>query len=165
MYDKSIDLLKRLVSEFKDRFSSTELAAAYLFLGDDYRKLDDKERAIYYYTLGIQAEPSYRECYLNAAEVFNELRMYEAAEAYVKMAIEKGYRHYVWVERDNSYKGQPHDILAVAQYYIATQSKYVNKAALLREAYANVIVARKFNPDDSRLKYNQDCIERELSKL
>ena len=165
MYDKSIDLLKRLVSEFKDRFSSTELAAAYLFLGDDYRKLDDKERAIYYYTLGIQAEPSYRECYLNAAEVFNELRMYEAAEAYVKMAIEKGYRHYVWVERDNSYKGQPHDILAVAQYYIATQSKYVNKSALLREAYANVIVARKFNPDDSRLKYNQDCIERELSKL
>lgn len=165
MYDKSINLLKRLVSDFKERFSSTELAAAYLFLGDDYRKLNDKEKAIYYYTLGIQAEPSYRECYLNAAEVFNELKMYEAAEAYVKIAINKGFRHYVWVERDESYKGQPHDILAVSQYYIAVQSKYVNKAALLHEAYGHVIKALEYNPENSRLNYNKECIEREISKL
>lgn len=158
MYDKSINLLKKIVSEYKDHYCSLELAAAYLFLGDNYRAINNKQQAIYYYNMGISIEPSYRECYLNAAEVFNELQMYEIAVSYVSIALNKTYRHYTWVERDESYKGQPADILSIALYYIAIGEKYDNKKELLLQADEYIKEALLYNANDERLKYNQKFI-------
>jgi len=165
MYDKSTELLKRLLSDYSHRFSITEMAAAYLFLGDNYRALDDKQKALYYYNKGIQTEPAYRECYLNAAEVYNELQMYDAAVAYVQMALKKSYRHYVWVERDNSWMGQPSDILAIAFYYLAMQEEAEERKILLQRASYYINVALQYCPDDDRLKYNQKFIVDELNKI
>ncbi len=164
MYDKSINLLKRLVSDFGYKFSTTEIAAAYLFLGDDYRELGDKQMALYYYNLGIQAEPTFRECYLNAAEVYNELQMYDAAVAYVKMALKKGWRHYVWVERDNSYKGQPADILSIAYYYLAMSEEAEERIQMLQRANHYMNEALQYKPQDERLLFNQKFIIDELNK-
>jgi len=166
MYDKSIAILEKIVSEYKHKYSTTELAAAYLFLGDDYRALEDKQKALYFYNMGISTEPTYRECYLNAAEVYNELQMYEAAVAYVRMAEKKTYRHYVWVERDSSYKGQPGDIMAIALYYLAIQEQDPQKKdELLTEAAVRMDSALSYAPHDDRLRFNQRFITKAIIQL
>jgi len=169
MYDKSIEILKDIVSRFSDHFTLTELAGAYLFLGDDYRKLDDKEMAIYYYNLGINVEPTFRECYLNAAEIFNELKMYDIGLAYVNTALKKCYRHYVWLERDNSYNGQPEDILSISYYYLALEKNCKDKLKYLTKSYQYVNFALSCNPNDDRLKNNKklicDTLINELNKV
>ena len=166
LYDKSIDLLKHIVSDYRDKYCSTELAAAYLFLGDNYKAKGDKQQALYYYNLGIDVEPTYRECYLNAAEVYNELQMYEIAIAYTMTALRKSYRHYTWVERDSSYKTQPADIMSIAYYYLAIDDRYTDqKIDLLNKAndYMNEVLS--YEPDNERFKYNQSFIIEALKGL
>jgi tetratricopeptide (TPR) repeat protein len=164
MYEKSIEVLKNIVSKFSNNFTLTELAGAYLFLGDDYRKLNDKEMAIYYYNLGIKVEPTFRECYLNAAEIFNELQMYDIAVAYTNTALKKCYRHYVWLERDNSYNGQPEDILSISYYYIALEDNCKNKLKYLSKSYKYVNFALSCDVNNERLKHNKNLIYDELLK-
>lgn len=159
MYTKSIDLLKHIVDDYKTHYSTTELAAAYLFLGDNYRALGEKEKSLYYYNRGIFVEPTYRECYLNAAEVYNELQMYEFAVAYVKTALRKTFRHYTWVERDTSYKTQPNDILSIALYYLAMDETYSDRRLeLLQEADKLIKEVLAQEPGNLRFLYNQSFI-------
>lgn len=166
LYDKSIEILKKIINEYKDHYSSIDLAAAYLFLGDNYRNKGDKFKAIYYYNLGIKTDPSYRECYLNAAEIYNELQMYKVALAYVETALEKTYRHFTWVERDFSYKGQPADIMSIALYYIAIVEKNIDKKReILLKANKYMEEALFYNKDDKRLKYNQKFIADAINNL
>lgn len=162
LYDKSIEILKDIVSKFSNEFTKTELAGAYLFLGDNYRSLEDKEKAIYYYNLGIKIEPTFRECYLNAAEVYNELQMYDIAIAYVNTALKKGYRHYVWLERDNSYNGQPEDILSVSYYYLALEDTSEKNVEYIIKSYKYINTALSCNTKDERLKTNKKLIYNEL---
>lgn len=165
-YDKSIDLLNKILTEFADKYTTLEKAAAYLFLGDNWRRKGDKQRALYFYHKGIEMEPTYRECYLNAAEVYNELKMYEAAVAFVELAVKESYRHYTWVERDKSYGEQPEDILSIAYYYMAMRkSNWNNKGVLLCRANEHMNNALKHNPNDKRLLYNKSFIDNELDAI
>jgi tetratricopeptide (TPR) repeat protein len=148
LYKNSIEVIEDILENYQHAYSNVEVAAAYLFLGDDYRSLGDLDMAIYYYNMAITREPTYREPYLFAAEVFNEKKNYNIAIAYVQEAIEKSYRHYTWVERDESWREQPDDILAVAYFYIGEKSKAIEHA---KNAY-------KLNPHNDRIKYNLDII-------
>lgn len=165
-YDKSIDILTKIVNEYADKYSNLDKAAAYLFLGDDWRKKGDRQKALYFYTKGIEIEPTYRECYLNAAEIYNELRMYEVAASYVETALERSHRHFTWVERDKSYNEQPDDILSIAYYYIAMKDKNKEKkATLLKVAYAYMAKALYFDPNNERLLYNKSFIDKALKEV
>lgn len=165
-YDKSIDLLTKILTDYAEHYSSLEKAAANLFLGDSWRRKEDKQKALYFYNKGIEIEPTYRECYLNAAEVYNELQMYEVAIGYTMSALSKSYRHYTWVERDKSYNEQPSDILSVAYYYLAMKDHYKSdKFRLLKTADSYMNAALYFDPKSERLLYNKSFIDRALKEF
>lgn len=147
-YQKSINLLKDILENYQDKYSSLDIAAAYLFLGDNYRRIGNKDKAIYYYNQAIAQESTYREPYLLAAEVFNEIQKYHIAIGYVKEAFKNSYRHYTWLERDMSWREQPDDILAIAYFYLGDKIKSLYHARC----------AIQMNPHDERLQYNLKSI-------
>lgn len=148
-YDKSNEVLLDILENYSDKYNSVELAACYLFLGDNHRAVGDKELATYYYNKAIAQEPSYREPYLLAAEVCNELGRYNVAIGYVTDAIRNSHRHYTWVERDNSWNEQVDDILAVSLWWLG------KKDAALYHAEQ----AARLNPYDTRLQENLNIIK------
>lgn len=147
-YNESIKVLEDILANYQDKYSNVEVAACYLFLGDNYRALNDLNKAIYYYDLAIAQDPSYREPYLLAAEIFNEKQNYSIAIGYVEEALRKTYRQYTWVERDESWREKVDDILAVANFYLGN----------LEKSLAHAKKAVELNPCDTRLKYNLDFI-------
>lgn len=155
IYDKSINTLQEILTEerYSSKLTVLETAACYLFLGDSYRALNNTDKAIYYYNLAIKTEPSYREPYLCAAEIFNEKQMYNIAIGYVEDALKNSYRHYNWLERDDSWREKPYDILAVSYYYRGDKELGYNYA----------IEALTLNPTDTRLIYNEDIIRKNLT--
>lgn len=151
-YKKSINTLNYLLTNFSDKFNTIETAAAYLFLGDNYRNLNDDKAALLHYQQAINIDETYREPYLLAAEVCNQMKMYNLAIGYVKEALQKTYRHYNWLERDNSWLGQVDDILSISYYYTGE----------IQRSYCHCLTALKFNPDDQRIIYNEKFIKNEL---
>jgi tetratricopeptide (TPR) repeat protein len=148
-YEKSNEVLLDILKNYKDKYSNLEIAAAYLFLGDNHRSMGDPDKAIYYYNLSIAQEPSYREPYLLAAEICNERKNCNMAMGYVFEALAKSYRHFTWIERDNSWNEQADDILAVAYYWTG------NKELALQHAEKAV----ELNPHDERLQQNLEFIK------
>ena len=148
MYEKSNAVLYDILRNYRDKYDQLEIAACYLFLGDNYRSLGHLDKAIYNYNLAISQEPTYREPYLLAAEIFNEKKMYHIAIAYVKEALKTSYRHYTWVERDDSWREKPDDILSVSYFYLGEKEK----------SYIHVSNAHNMNPNDTRIQYNLDLI-------
>ena len=143
-YEKSIEVLNYIMNNYSDKYSSIEQASCYLFLGDNYRKLGKNIDAINSYNKAIEIEPTYREPYLNAAEAYIFLKEYESAILLVNQALSRTYRHYTWLERNDSWVEQPYDLLALSYYHLNKYDK----------AYENGVVAVMLNKDDSRLRNN-----------
>lgn len=148
-YEQSIEVLNDILDNYRDKYSNMEIAACYLFLGDNYRSLGDQDKAIYYYNRAITQEPSYREPYLLAAEVCNERKNYNIAIGYVLDAVKNSYRHFTWIERDTSWQEQVDDILAVAYAWLGNKERALDHAER----------AVSLNPHDERLQYNLDLIK------
>lgn len=149
-YEKSIALLDDIYNRFSDKFSTIELAAIYLFKGDAYRAINDTYNAIAAYYKAIDIDKTYREPYLNCAEIFNELGMHHIAIGLVNQALANSYRHYNWIERDTSWNEQSYDILSVSYYGIGDYLK----------AFENSNIAYNINSTDTRIKNNYDiCLK------
>lgn len=160
-YQNSIDLLKRILKQFKGQFNSVEKASCYLFMGDSYYELARAEEnkpnkdaiyqeIIYCYINAIRTDNTYIEPYLNLAKVLLEMEDYGAAEYYVKTGLKRSYRHYTWLERDTSWSYEPWDLLCLATYYNGNK----------KESIAYAAKALSYEPNNERLKSNlQLCIE------
>lgn len=148
MYEKSNAVLYDILENYQDKYSNLEVAAAYLFLGDNYRSLGELDKAIYNYNKAIMQEPSYREPYLFAAEICNERQQYHLAIGYVQEALKKSFRHYTWVERDDTWIEKVDDILSISYFYLGDYNK----------ACYHVNNAYNLNSNDARIKYNLELI-------
>jgi glycosyltransferase involved in cell wall biosynthesis len=154
-YEESTELLKSLIPELpKHGYDSTYVASCYLFIGDNYRAVGDRYEAIKNYLLAIKAEKTYREPYLAIGEIYNELGLYQSAVGMVKDAIKNGFRRYNWLERNNSWRDQPDDILSVAYYYIDGK---------MEKAYLHALSAHELNPTDERIANNLELCKKALS--
>lgn len=147
-YQKSINTLNDILDRFSDQYTTVEEASCYLFKGDSYFALREKEKAIYNYLKAIFIEPTYREPYLNIAKVYLDQQHYSLAEDYVKMGILKSYRHYTWLERDNSWSWEPYDLLSLACFYGGKK----------RDSLAYALKAYRFDPENERLQKNVNVI-------
>lgn len=153
-YEKSVETLNYILDTFKDRYTGVEHAACYLFMGDSYRCMGELDKAIECYDKAIVIEPTYREPYLFAAEVYNEKKMYRIAIGYVKEAERQSYRHYSWLERDDTWRDKPWDILSISYFYLGD----------IIASYNAVCEAYSLNPHDSRIKFNYEFIQNSLNK-
>ena len=154
-YQKSIDLLKRILTEYREKYSQVEQASCYLFMGDSYSAMAEYEddlskkellyqNAIYAYIDAMKIDNTYIESYISLAKVLLKLKDFAAAEFYLKRGIERSYRHYTWLERDTSWSYEPWDLLCLASYYNGNKKDSIIYAAK----------ALSFDPNNERLKNN-----------
>ena len=125
------------------------ISGCYCFIGDNYRKMGNNDQAIYFYMLSIKQDKTYREPYLYIAEILNEMKLYSCAIEIVNLCFKNTYRHYNWLERGNTWREKPYDILGISFYYLGEMetSKYYMQKAL------------EYNPTDERLLCNLSFIK------
>lgn len=150
-YDKAIEMLKNLIDNAKS-YSSIEKANFYMFMGDDYLILNQKEEAVRCYLKAIEMAPEYRDPYMHFAEHLQQEGNNLAAVAYVREALGRTVRQYSWLEGDSTWSYEPYDILSRAYYYLGNYSKSIAAAA----------VALSKDPGNKRLKDNWDIIQKVL---
>jgi tetratricopeptide (TPR) repeat protein len=155
LYQPSIAMLEVIIPIIERNYNTIELASCFLFLGDNYRCLGDKNKAISNYNRAIEIDRTYREPYLAIAEIMNENGLYHMAVGYVDEAIKQSYRHYTWLERDTSWKEQVYDILSVSYYYIGE----------IKASYQNAVLAHEINPANERIASNYHMIEKMSEKV
>lgn len=154
-YTSSIDLLTRILSDYKDEYNSVEKASCYLFMGDSYKALAEMEnnsevKTSYYeksinsYRNAINIDATYLEPYINIAKVLMDLEDYKLSEFYIKRGLDKSYRHYTWLERDTTWSYEPWDLLCLASFYSGNKKDSIVYAAK----------ALSFEPTNERLINN-----------
>ena len=159
-YDKSIDLFRKILTDYAEHYNSIEQASCYVFIGDCYKskaenedpekKDENYQKAILGYQKGIAIEPTYREPYFNLAKVYLAINDYKAADFYIKRGIEKSFRHYTWLERDSSWAYEPYDLLCLSAFYSGRK----------RDALAYAYKALSMDKNNERLKSNLElCLE------
>lgn len=149
-YQKSIDEFNYILNNYSTHYSQLEKASCYLFMGDDYSKLKNPEKAIDNYIKAIQVDKTYREPYIGLANQYMSINDLEKAKATLKDAISKTYRHYTWLERDTSWTYEVYDLLCLACYYSGDKKDSILYAAK----------ALSYEPENERLKNNLKlCIE------
>lgn len=158
-YQKAIDKFDEILENYSDKYNSIELASCHLFKGDCYRAMQKEdpmwwEKAIYNYLQSIYVEPTYREPYLYIAEVYNEVGLFKSAIGFVEDALRLSQRHFNWLERDDSWREKPDDILSVSYYNLGD----------LKKADEYVTKAFKLNRYDERIHYNYNLIHNERIK-
>ena len=153
-YEKSIAILDMILND--DRFegirTDLEVAACYLFMGDNFVGLGKPEAAISAYNSAISADCTYREPYLQMANVYQDLNLHNIAIGIVKEALNKSVRHYTWLERDTSWREQPYDILSISEFYIGDY----------KNSYIDAIMALDYNQTDNRLLENARLVKEAL---
>lgn len=149
MYQNSIDTLDSIIAgdDYK-RMSSEERSSCYFFRGDNYKGLGDRIQALKDYYISLDLDPTLREPYLKIASVFIELKLYDDAIKYAKLAIKNGVRHYSWLEKNCSWTYDPYDIMSIASFY----------AGYKRDSLAYAYKAYSYDNKNERLKNNIDLI-------
>lgn len=147
-YEKSIEKLKYILEQFPDKINSVEKASCFLFMGDSYKATGDNNKAISAYISAINADNSYREPYINLAKVLIEKEDFSFAYDLLKIALQKTYRHWTWLERDNSWTWELYDLLSLSSYY----------SGYKQESLYFAVKALSFNETDERLKDNVKII-------
>ena len=156
MYTKSIDVINDIISRKEyPTFTPVERSSCYLFRGDDYKALGDESKALADYNEALKIDPTLREPYLKIASLFVDMKLYDAAIEFAKKAIEKGVRHYSWIEKDHSWSFEPYDIMAIAAFYGGHK----------RDALAYATKAYSYDSENQRLKDNIESILKNSTEL
>ena len=113
-------------------------------MGEAYTELDDLDKAIWAYQMAIDIDPTYREPYLNLGKVYYQKKMYDLAIAAIKMGMKNSWRHYTWLERNESWSWEPWDLLCQIHFYNGNKLESIAYAAK----------ALSFEPSNSRLQEN-----------
>lgn len=156
MYQKCIDFIQLTVLPRALQHMDEDLIPAdlYMFLGNSYAQLGNKQAAELMFKAGIEAGPRYRENYLCLANLYNDLGRYAESEKIVYDMFQKTRRYYSWLESDISWGYGPYDTLAVAEFYLGNADM----------AYQMVRLAHELNPNDERIKANVEIIGKTLKQ-
>lgn len=153
-HDKSTNVLNTIINrEDFESFTTIEKASCYLFRGDNSKEQKRFIDAISDYLVAITIEPTLREPYLKLASLYTDIKEYDSAIRYAKMAIKNGVRHYSWLEKDYSWSYEPYDILSIASFY----------GGYKRDALAYAYKAYTFDTNNKRLENNIDLILKNMS--
>ena len=151
-YQESINELQEILSTYADKYNTIEQASCYLFMGDAYKELEEYSLCIASYQSAILIDNTYREPYVNLAQVLNELGYYNQAIGVITDCLQKTFRHYNWLERGTTWTYEPYDILSVAYYWTNDFDK----------SLVNLHKALRYCPNDERLLNNLEFINDKL---
>lgn len=114
------------------------------YLGDLSLLLNNIQMAIMYYSQQIIIDSSYREPYLNLAEIYNHMGLYSVAISMAESCLTRTYRHYDWTERSSTWREKLYDILSLSYYFTGEIDKGIE----------NAIKALQLAPMDNRIQMN-----------
>lgn len=114
------------------------------YMGDIYAVLNNTPLAIYYYMQQIVDNPTYREPYINIAEIYTRMGLNDSAIAIINEGIARARQHFDWSERQTHWAEKPYDILSVAYYNLGDLDNGIYYA----------IKALQYSPLDSRIQKN-----------
>jgi tetratricopeptide (TPR) repeat protein len=149
LYENSINELRDIIETQSHRYTELEKASCYLFMGDSYRALGNNEGAIGAYYQSLLIDDTYREPYFALGDLFNSIGRYQHTIDLLDICIKKTYRHYTWLERDDTWAGGIDDLLSVAYYWVGDY----------KNAFIHAYKVFKNCPEDQRIVDNFKLIE------
>lgn len=151
-YENCIDCGKKMFENFNDKMCDIERSNIYLFIGYSYKGLKEYDKALESFYNGIESDKTYVENYLEVADLYlsysENPKRFDLAYNIIKECYKNTYRHYSWLERDDSFASRPFDLLSLASYYSGKK----------KESLLYAFMARERNKNDLRLKNNVDLI-------
>jgi tetratricopeptide (TPR) repeat protein len=117
MYVNAIEEFLKTINMPAEYRNSDVQMISYGYLGDCYAVLGEYTTAIEYYQKWINDDPTYLDPYCAIAEVYNNMKLYHKAQETILKGLETCTRHYSWLERPDTWREKPWDMLAIACYY------------------------------------------------
>ena len=146
--DDAIDILKKGL-ECRDLgyFSLVKYHTLY-YLGNLYICKKDYETALNYFFKQLFLDNTYRDPYLQIAEIYNQIGQYASAYGTIQDCMAKTVRHYDWSESEGSWDYKCEDILSVSCYYLNLIDEGIK--------YAEHVL--RYNPSNQRVKANYQAL-------
>jgi len=155
--ENCIDLGKKTLNKFEGKVSQFELSNICFFIGLSYRVNGNYSKAIEFLSKGISYDETYRENYLELAEIYlfnlKDDVKYVLAYNILKTCMEKTFQHFSWLEKDGSFGYKIYDMLSIAAYYSGHKT----------ESLLYAFIAREKNKKDDRLQNNVNLILNQLT--
>ena len=127
----------------------------YMFMGMAFERLGRDVEAEGYYKISIESANDYREGYLKLASLYLKQNKYVECIKTINKALYSSYRHYSWLEEDDSWSYLPYDILSLAYFYNGQPEVSLQFAK----------IALSYLPTDERLINNVASIEKVLGGM
>ena len=138
--------------EIKDRPLVEYCALGYL--ADIFKVNYDYPNAIFYYMKQIVKDSSYREPYINIAEIYCSLGLYKIAEQFIIQGLTQTHKHYDWTERAAEWNEKPYDLLSII--YLNTNE--------YQKGLENALKALQIVPMDERIQRNYLILLQKLNE-
>ena len=151
-HKECIECGQKMLEKFESQMSDLDKSNIHLFIGYSYRELKEYDKALASFYKGIEIDKTYVENYLEVADIYlnhsSLSKRFELAYGILKKCFKNMYRHYSWLEKDDSFASRPFDQLSLAAYYSGKK----------KESLLYAFIARERNKADERLKNNVDII-------
>lgn len=156
-YENCIKLGRKTIEKFKNVLSNIEISNLYLFIGYSYQWMGKYDEAMVEFKNCIKADETYREGYLELADIYlfhsDYPEKYKMAYTVLKDCLKKSYRHYSWLEKDDSFSSRTYDLLSIASFYCGKK----------KESLLFAFLAKENNTTDQRLKDNYNLILNQIT--
>jgi len=157
-YENCIECGKKTLELFDKELTPIDKSNLCLFIGYSYKALKLYEEALQWFYKGITEDKTYIENYLEVADLYlfsiDKKDKYDLAYNILKKCFKNSYRHYSWLEKDDSFTYRPYDLLSIAAYYSGKK----------QESLYYAFLARENNKADKRLEDNVNIIMENLGK-
>ena len=131
-----------------------ERAASMRFIARSYNGLNNKSDAINWYLKAIEEAPYLREAYVELAYLYYEKELYYNAYLYLKQAFTIKNKSDSYINEVYAWNSFIYDLMSICAYNLG----------YYEEAYQNILMAIKLDPDNLRLKINLEEIEKCVNK-
>ena len=143
-YDKALEMFDKTLSLPDVNHKPLVKYIVLGYEGDIYRLKGDVLTAITCYSSQIVEDSTYREPYIELADLYNQLGLYHISLGYSEEALTRSYQHFDWTEREATWNEKPCDVLSVTYFRLGE----------LDLALENVVRAMQLNPKDQRIQRN-----------
>lgn len=144
--------LLALVKNHKD--DSLLESDAHMFCGLMYAGLNQLDEAEIEFRMGIAIAPTFRENYIQLANIYNKQQRWTDAINIINEALIKTRHYYSWLEWDNTWTWYPYDLLSQAYFY----------SGAIDAAYHYAKLALTLSTNDERLRKNCELIQSYLKQ-
>lgn len=155
--DDSIAMIKEIFEKHEIELSSLLKANLYTFSADAYTRKKEYETAEMYYKKAIHTDKTYRDAYLNLADLYNMTKQFGFAISTLDDAVRDSRRHYSWLERDTTWSYRIWDLYSIAKFYHNKHNDRLDSLAYAYKAYC-------LNKNNERLKKNLELIENQITE-